>query len=100
MKRWFLRIFRRFNEPSTDSSKEFPKKIVDLEQFDDVFIVTNRKVYKAWVMKRTSRLLQIFIWESKKEVIINTIGQANSSVIPFGKDSYLIINKKDICDYL
>lgn len=51
-------------------------------------------------MKRTSRLLQIFIWESKKEVIINTIGQANSSVIPFGEDSYLIINKKDICDYL
>lgn len=51
-------------------------------------------------MKRTNRLLQIFIWESKKEVIINTIGQANSSVIPFGKDSYLIINKKDIYDYL
>ena len=69
-------------------------------KFDDVFIVTNRKVYKAWVMKRTSRLLQIFIWESKKEVIINTIGQANSNVIPFGKDSYLIINKKDICSYL
>ena len=53
--------------------KNFLKKIVDLEQFDDVFIVTNRKVYKAWVMKRTSRLLQIFIWESKKEVIINTM---------------------------
>ena len=82
MKRWFLRIFRRFNELSTDSSKEFPKKVIDLEQFDDVFIITNKKVYKAWVMKRTSRLLQIFIWESKKEVIINTIGQANSSVIP------------------
>lgn len=51
-------------------------------------------------MKRTSRLLQIFIWETKKEVIINTIGQANSSIIPFDKNSYLIIDKKDICDYL
>ena len=100
MKRWFLRIFRRFNEPSTDSSKEFPKKVIDLEQFDDVFIITNKKVYKAWVMKRTSRLLQIFIWESKKEVIINIIGQTDSSVILFDKNSYLILNEKDICDYL
>lgn len=100
MKRWFLRIFRRFNEPSTDSSKEFPKKVIDLEQFDDVFIITNKKVYKAWIMKKTSRLLQIFIWDLKKEVIINIIGQTDSSVILFDKNSYLILNEKDICDYL
>ena len=100
MKRWFLRIFRRFNEPSTDSSKEFPKKVIDLEQFDDVFIITNKRVYKAWIMKKTSRLLQIFIWDLKKEVIINIIGQTDSSVILFDKNSYLILNEKDICDYL
>lgn len=47
-------------------------------------------------MKRTSRLLQIFIWESKKEVIINTIGQANSSVNSFwARIAILIINKKE-----
>lgn len=99
MKRWLLKVFERFNKVTENTEESF-KKVANLEQFDDVFIITNKKVYKAWVMKRTSRLLQIFIWESKKEVIINTIGQANSSVIPFGKDSYLIINKKDICDYL
>lgn len=99
MKRWLLKVFERFNKVTENTEESF-KKVANLEQFDDVFIITNKRVYKAWIMKKTSRLLQIFIWESKKEVIINTIGQANSSVIPFGKDSYLIINKKDICDYL
>lgn len=51
-------------------------------------------------MKKTSRLLQIFIWDLKKEVIINIIGQTDSSVILFDKNSYLILNEKDICDYL
>ena len=99
MKRWLLKVFERFNKVTENTEESF-KKVANLEQFNDVFIITNKRVYKAWIMKKTSRLLQIFIWESKKEVIINTIGQANSSVIPFGKDSYLIINKKDICDYL
>jgi hypothetical protein len=99
MKRWLLKVFERFNKVTENTEESF-KKVANLEQFDDVFIITNKRVYKAWIMKKTSRLLQIFIWDLKKEVIINIIGQANSSVIPFGKDSYLIINKKDICDYL
>lgn len=96
MKRWLLKVFERFNKVTEESFK----KVANLEQFDDVFIITNKRVYKAWIMKKTSRLLQIFIWDLKKEVIINIIGQTDSSVILFDKNSYLILNEKDICDYL
>lgn len=51
-------------------------------------------------MKKTSRLLQIYIWETKKEVIINITKQGDFNILPFDKNSYLIVNKKDICDYL
>lgn len=99
MKRWLLKVFERFNKVTENTEESF-KKVANLEQFDDVFIITNKRVYKAWIMKKTSRLLQIFIWELKKEVIINIIGQTDSSVILFDKNSYLILNEKDICDYL
>ena len=69
MKRWLLKVFERFNKVTENTEESF-KKVANLEQFDDVFIITNKRVYKAWIMKKTSRLLQIFIWDLKKEVII------------------------------
>ena len=44
MKRWLLKVFERFNKV-TESTDESFKKVAFLELFDDVFIITNKRVY-------------------------------------------------------
>lgn len=51
-------------------------------------------------MKKTSRLLQVFVWDTKREIIINITGQSQSTVIVFDRNNYLVLNEKDLCDYL
>ena len=47
-------------------------------------------------MKKTSRLLQVFVWDTKREIIINITGQSQSTVIVFDRNNYLVLNEKDL----
>ena len=101
MKRWIIKYIQKFRNLFKEPEITKPLiKVSDLKQFDDVFIVINHKVFKAWIMKKTSRLLQVFVWDTKREIIINITGQSQSTVIVFDRNNYLVLNEKDLCDYL
>jgi hypothetical protein len=50
-------------------------------------------------MKITKHLAQIYVYDLNKELILNITNYQNNSSIYF-EDKILVLNKKDICDYL
>lgn len=91
---------RLFGTKANKNEEILLKKISDLQRFDDVFVILDGVTHKAWVMKKTSRLVQLFVWDLNKELIINIVNQSDQKVISFGKNDYLILNERDLCDYL
>lgn len=94
----FLKLI--FNKKEKEKEEKKLVKISDLKVYDDVYVIINYKVYKGWVMKKTSRLIQIFVWDINLEFIISIVNKTDQKVILFGKNNYLILNEKDLCDYL
>lgn len=94
MKKWFLNLFCRPNKSSNKT-----KQIKDLLRFDDVYVLDNKKIYKGWVIDITKHLLQIYVYDKNKELILNISSFQDKSVISF-EDKKLILNKEEICDYL
>ena len=81
------------------SPVEVYKQVKDLTSYDNVYLIWNSKVYNAWVMKITKHLAQIYVYDLNKELILNITNYQNNSSISF-EDKILVLNKKDICDYL
>lgn len=98
MKKWFERIFKR--EISEGGRVEPVKTVKDLQVKDDVFIITNNISHKAWIIAKTRRVLQIHIWDTDKEVMIPYKDREDETIIPYGDNNYVILNEKDVCDYL
>lgn len=101
MKEWFKRLFKRaVPEGRGVVSSTEPKVAKDLQIRDDVFVIINNTLYKGWITGKSRRLLQVHVWKLDEEFIIPYKGKEDKSVIPYGGSNYLILNKKDICDYL
>lgn len=94
----FLKLI--FNRKKKEEEEKELTKVSDLKVYDDVYVIIDSKVYKGWVMKKTSRLVQVYIWDVNLEFIISIINKTDQRVILFGKNNYLVLNKEDLCDYL
>lgn len=94
----FLKLI--FNRKKKEEEEKELTKVSDLKVYDDVYVIIDSKVYKGWVMKRTSRLVQVYVWDVNLEFIISIINKTDQRVILFGKNNYLVLNKEDLCDYL
>ena len=94
----FLKLI--FNRKKKEEEEKELTKVSDLKVYDDVYVIIDSKVYKGWVMKKTSRLVQVYVWDANLEFIISIINKTDQRVILFEKNNYLVLNKEDLCDYL
>ena len=97
MKEWFKRLFKRTIPERRIVTTKVAK---DLQIKDDVFVIINNVLHKGWIIAKSRRLLQVYIWDTNEEIIIPYRNREEQAVIPYGENNYLILNEKDICDYL